>query len=68
MEVASLLGRFEASINPKTWGDYVSELPSLRESKEVKKEGGIRGHWNERLGAFQKLILIKSLMEEEVSL
>ncbi|CAB1420450.1 unnamed protein product [Pleuronectes platessa] len=60
------MGCFEASINPKTWGDYVSELPPLTDSKEVKKEGDIRGYWNERLGAFQKLILIKSLMEEEV--
>ncbi|XP_060941446.1 dynein axonemal heavy chain 6 [Limanda limanda] len=60
------MGRFEASINPKTWEDYVSELPPLTESKKVKKEGDITGYWNERLGAFQKLILIKSLMEEEV--
>ncbi|KAG7222943.1 hypothetical protein INR49_015970 [Caranx melampygus] len=59
------LGRFEASFNPETWEDYVSELPPLEVSKEVKK-GSIRGYWNERLGAFQKLILIKSFMEEKV--
>nr|XP_019939373.1 PREDICTED: dynein heavy chain 6, axonemal [Paralichthys olivaceus] len=59
------LGRCQASINPETWRDYVSDLPPLEESKEVKK-GGIRGYWNERLGAFQKLVLIKSLMEEKV--
>ncbi|KAG7241312.1 hypothetical protein INR49_025754, partial [Caranx melampygus] len=58
------LGRFEASFNPETWEDYVSELPPLEVSKEVKK-GSIRGYWNERLGAFQKLILIKSFMEEK---
>ncbi|GAA6230347.1 dynein heavy chain 6, axonemal-like [Lates japonicus] len=60
------LGRFQASINPETWDGYVSDLPPLGESKEVKKENGIRGYWNERLGAFQKLVLIKSFMEEKV--
>lgn len=58
------LGRFQASINPETWEGYVSELPPLGESKEEKQE--IRGYWNERLGAFQKLVLIKSFMEEKV--
>ncbi|XP_045894232.1 dynein axonemal heavy chain 6-like [Micropterus dolomieu] len=58
------LGRFQASINPETWEGYVSELPPLGESEEVKQE--IRGNWNERLGAFQKLVLIKSFMEEKV--
>lgn len=48
--------------------DYVSELPPLVESIEKKDESRIRGYWNERLGAFQKLILIKSVMEEKVSL
>ncbi|XP_040003149.1 dynein heavy chain 6, axonemal [Xiphias gladius] len=60
------LGRFQASINPATWENYVSELPPLEESKEVKKGSGIRGYWNERLGAFQKLVLIKSFLEEKV--
>ncbi|XP_075946793.1 dynein axonemal heavy chain 6 [Anarhichas minor] len=52
------LGRFQASINPETWEGYVS--------KEVKPGSGIRGHWNERLGAFQKLVLIKSFIEEKL--
>ncbi|XP_037621211.1 dynein heavy chain 6, axonemal [Sebastes umbrosus] len=60
------LGRFQASINPENWGGFVSELPPLTESKEVKQERRIRGHWNERLGAFQKLVLIKSFVEEQV--
>lgn len=68
MTVISPSGRFQASINPETWEGYVSDLPPLGESKEVKKENGIRGYWNERLGAFQKLVLIKSFMEEKVSL
>lgn len=62
MPFASPLGRFQASINPEKWEDYVADLPPLEESK-----GEIRGHWNERLGTFQKLILIKSLIEEKVS-
>lgn len=66
MKVVSPLGRFQASINPDEWEGYVSELPPLEESKEEKQE--IRGYWNERLGGFQKLVLIKSLMEEKVSL
>lgn len=66
MTVASPLGCFQASINPEDWEGYVSELPPLGESKEVKQQ--IRGYWNERLGSFQKLILIKSFMEEKVSL
>ncbi|XP_026216049.1 dynein heavy chain 6, axonemal isoform X2 [Anabas testudineus] len=60
------LGRFQASINPETWEGYVSELLPLGESKEEKEKSRIRGNWNERLGAFQKLVLIKSFMEEKV--
>lgn len=66
LSVASHLGRFQASVNPKTWEGYVSELGPLEESKEVKQGSGIRGHWNKRLGPFQKLILIKSFIEEKV--
>lgn len=66
MTVASPLGCFQASINPEDWKGYVPELPPLGESKEAKQQ--IRGYWNERLGSFQKLILIKSFMKEKVSL
>uniref|UniRef100_A0A3Q3BGU1 Dynein, axonemal, heavy chain 6 n=1 Tax=Haplochromis burtoni TaxID=8153 RepID=A0A3Q3BGU1_HAPBU len=58
------LGHFEASLNPEKWKGYVSELPSLEESKKEKQE--MKGYWNERLGSFQKLVLIKSFMEEKV--
>ncbi|XP_051801201.1 dynein axonemal heavy chain 6 isoform X2 [Acanthochromis polyacanthus] len=58
------LGCFQTSINPESWEGYVSELPPLGKSKEEKQE--IKGYWNERLGAFQKLVLIKSFMEEKV--
>uniref|UniRef100_A0A8C4HR50 Dynein, axonemal, heavy chain 6 n=2 Tax=Dicentrarchus labrax TaxID=13489 RepID=A0A8C4HR50_DICLA len=57
------LGRFQASLNPENWEGYVSGLSPFGESKEVKQES--RGYWNERLGAFQKLVLIKSFMEEK---
>ncbi|KAK2919405.1 hypothetical protein Q8A73_003776 [Channa argus] len=60
------LGRFKASVNPETWKDYVTELPPLGDSKETKKGSGVRGYWNERLSAFQKLVLIKCFMEEKV--
>ncbi|XP_057699654.1 dynein axonemal heavy chain 6 isoform X1 [Corythoichthys intestinalis] len=60
------LGRFETPFNPETWEDYVSQLPPLDMSEEGNKKGGIRGYWNERLTSFQKLVLIKSFMEEKV--
>lgn len=63
--VISLLGNFEVSLNPEKWEGYVSELPPLGESAKEKEE--IKGHWNERLGSFQKLVLVKSFMEEKVS-
>uniref|UniRef100_A0A8C5FLE3 Dynein, axonemal, heavy chain 6 n=1 Tax=Gadus morhua TaxID=8049 RepID=A0A8C5FLE3_GADMO len=46
-----------ASINPESWEGYDS-----------LEEGGPsqRSHWNEKLGDFQKLLLIKSFMEEKV--
>lgn len=64
MTVTSPAGCFQASINPENWEGYVAELPPLGKSTEGKQE--IRGYWNERLGAFQKLVLIKSFMEEKV--
>ncbi|KAM3865367.1 dynein axonemal heavy chain 6 [Diretmus argenteus] len=61
------LGRLQVSINPESWEGYVSELPPVVwETNEVEEENRIRGHWNERLGTFQKLVLIKSFMEEKV--
>ncbi|KAL7403678.1 hypothetical protein ABVT39_003711 [Epinephelus coioides] len=60
------LGHFQASINPENWEGYVSKLSPVGESKEVKQESGISGDWSERLGAFQKLVLIKSFIEEKV--
>ncbi|XP_074520194.1 dynein axonemal heavy chain 6 [Halichoeres trimaculatus] len=58
------LGRFQASINPKNWEGFVSQLLPLVDSEKGNQE--IQGRWNETLGAFQKLVLIKSFMEEKV--
>lgn len=52
-----MLGHFQASINPEIWEGYVSEM---------KTEEGFTGYWNERLSSFQKLVLIKSFLEEKV--
>ncbi|XP_056265579.1 dynein axonemal heavy chain 6 [Pseudoliparis swirei] len=58
MHIHIELGCFQASINPEAWEGYASQ--------DVKQGGEVRGHWNERLGAFQKLVLIKSFVEEKV--
>nr|XP_015200901.1 PREDICTED: dynein heavy chain 6, axonemal [Lepisosteus oculatus] len=61
------LGRLEISLNPESWEGYISELPPFSAEKtEEKQTDAIRGHWDERLGLFQKLILIKSFVEEKV--
>ncbi|XP_051939159.1 dynein axonemal heavy chain 6 isoform X1 [Hippocampus zosterae] len=60
------LGCFETSFNPENWEGYVTKLPPLDTSEEGKQKSGIQGYWNERLTSFQKLILIKSFMEEKV--
>ncbi len=64
MTHSSPLGCFQASINPEKWEGFASQSLPLRESEEEKQE--IRDGWNERLGSFQKLVLIKSFMEEKV--
>lgn len=38
----------------------------LGDTKEEENEGGMTGYWDERLGTFQKLVLVKSFMEEKV--
>lgn len=59
-------GQLEVTINPEQWDGYVNDLPSFSEDIPSEKHPQVRGHWNQRLGAFQKLILIKSFMEEKV--
>ncbi|XP_056136504.1 dynein axonemal heavy chain 6 [Lampris incognitus] len=60
------LGRLQVCINPEGWEGYMSEpSPAVMETTK-REENRIRGHWDERLGSFQKLVLIKSFMEEKV--
>ncbi|XP_028297484.1 dynein heavy chain 6, axonemal-like, partial [Gouania willdenowi] len=58
------LGRFQSSINPENCEGYVSQLPPLKPSNEEEQQK--KGKWIEKLGTFQKLILIKSFMDEKV--
>ncbi|KTF78385.1 hypothetical protein cypCar_00031471, partial [Cyprinus carpio] len=60
------LGQLEVTINPEQWDGYVTDLHPFSEDIPSEKQPQVRGHWNQRLGAFQKLILIKSFMEEKV--
>ncbi|MCJ8749245.1 hypothetical protein PDJAM_G00174240 [Pangasius djambal] len=62
------LGRLEVAVNPEQWDGYVTDLAPYSEDTPSKQQPEVRGHWNERLGSFQKLILIKSFSEEKVVL
>ncbi|KAL6467190.1 hypothetical protein MHYP_G00249940 [Metynnis hypsauchen] len=64
--IAIQLGRLEVTINPEQWEGYMKDLPPYSENTPPNQQPDVRGHWNERLGAFQKLILIKSFSEEKV--
>ncbi|KAF5891833.1 dynein heavy chain 6, axonemal, partial [Clarias magur] len=55
------LGCLEVAVNPELW-HFATAKPSPDQQPEVK------GRWNECLGPFQKLILIKSFCEEKVVL
>lgn len=59
-------GQLEVTLNPEHWDGYVSDLPPFLEDIPSEKQPQVKGHWNQRLGPFQKLILIKSFMEEKV--
>ncbi|KAJ8245285.1 hypothetical protein GJAV_G00269100 [Gymnothorax javanicus] len=64
--ISITLGRLEVRVNPESWEGYVSDLPPYTERAQEEPSDAVRGHWDQRLGAFQKLILIKSFMEEKV--
>lgn len=61
------LGDLTVSANPVAWHGYgpVPPEPSTGEARQESDEG-IKGHWNKRLTAFQKLIFIKIFKEELV--
>lgn len=66
VRVPACSGRLKVSVNPESWEGYVDDLPPYSEDTKEEESDAVRGHWNQRLGAFQKLILIKSFMEEKV--
>lgn len=62
--------------NPPDWDGYSDPtpppLPPTASSEEgqktdADKSPGIKGHWNERMTSFQKLIMVKAFREEVVS-
>nr|XP_055061459.1 dynein axonemal heavy chain 6 isoform X1 [Misgurnus anguillicaudatus] len=59
------LGKLEVTVNPELWED-VNTLTTYSEDTSIEKQSQVKGHWNQQLSAFQKLILIKSFMEEKV--
>ncbi|XP_066516038.1 dynein axonemal heavy chain 6 isoform X2 [Hoplias malabaricus] len=60
------LGRLEMTVNPEQWEGYAKDIPPYSEDIPSEQQPEVRGHWNEHLGAFQKLIFIKSFSEEKV--
>ena len=61
--------------NPLDWDGYSDPtpppLPAAASSMEGEKAGAeeptsIKGHWDERLTSFQKLIMVKAFREEKV--
>lgn len=60
------VGKLEVTVNPEQWEGYVTTLTPYSEDTSSEKQSQVKGHWNQRLSAFQKLILIKSFMEEKV--
>ncbi|XP_053335345.1 dynein axonemal heavy chain 6-like [Clarias gariepinus] len=60
------LGSLEVSVNPELWHDGETDLATTEPSSDQQPE--VKGRWNECLGAFQKLVLIKSFCEEKVVL
>ncbi|XP_069834127.1 dynein axonemal heavy chain 6 [Dendropsophus ebraccatus] len=55
--IAIHLGALEVQINPSSWDGYNGKTSTADKTNET---------WDEKLNLFQKLILIKSIMEEKV--
>ncbi|XP_019622649.1 PREDICTED: dynein heavy chain 6, axonemal-like [Branchiostoma belcheri] len=64
------IGRLEVRLNPNEWDGYGPEPPAYVPPEEgqeaVHEEGKVKGHWNDRLTSFQKVIMVKCFMEEKV--
>ncbi|XP_054751474.2 dynein axonemal heavy chain 6-like isoform X1 [Lytechinus pictus] len=65
------LGRMEVRPNPETWEGYGPDPPPWvppqeGEEEQQQDDGKIKGHYEERLTSFQKLIMVKCFKEESV--
>ncbi|CAD5112359.1 DgyrCDS1592 [Dimorphilus gyrociliatus] len=58
------MGNVEVRANPETDPNYVPE-PKI-DLKNIPNDDSIKGHWNERLTSFQRLVFIKVFQEEKV--
>ncbi|XP_072261492.1 dynein axonemal heavy chain 6 [Pyxicephalus adspersus] len=57
------LGSLEIQINPSSWDGYNTLTSKVQHGKENE---AMQESWDEKLTLFQKLILVKSIMEEKV--
>ena len=59
-------GDLTVNANPAEWDKY-GPLPAAPKPDEEVPEGQTKGHWNERLSTFQKLVFIKAFKDEKAS-
>ncbi|XP_030047949.1 dynein axonemal heavy chain 6 [Microcaecilia unicolor] len=60
--IAINLGRLKIQINPNSWEGYSSQGQKEKDDKSNQ----VDNDWNTKLKMFQKLIIVKSLLEEKV--
>ncbi|XP_069092738.1 dynein axonemal heavy chain 6 isoform X2 [Pleurodeles waltl] len=58
------LGHVEMQINPTSWEGYTVQVSEGKQDEKVN--ASLKEKWNEKLNMFQKLIFVKSVMEEKV--
>ncbi|XP_071942686.1 dynein axonemal heavy chain 6-like [Antedon mediterranea] len=72
--VSCSMGRLQVRVNPEKWAMYGPVPPPYVPPQEADGEqaaqpvddGKVKGHWNERLTSFQRLMMVKAFMEEKV--
>ncbi|XP_038058163.1 dynein heavy chain 6, axonemal-like isoform X3 [Patiria miniata] len=69
------IGRLEVAPNPASWEGYGPPPPAYEppppppegeEAPPIEDDGKVKGHWEQRLSSFQKLMMVKCYMEEKV--
>ena len=61
------VGDAEIRINPAEWTGYDKKVAAYVEShEEPKDDGKVKGHWDERLSIFQKLMIVKAFVDQKV--